>query len=261
MRPKLACDCGAYFTLRADHVGPTVACEECAEVLIGTQRFRRRWQDAATRVKDPWSLITHLAGLVFAVVASIVLVSLAASRASSWHVVAFAIYGASLIQVYVASCLYHWLDLSRRGNRMLRRLDAMAIFVMIAGCYTPLCLVPLRGVWGWSLLVAIWGLALVGWCMALLWLHPPRWVWAAVYVGMGSLALVAIGPLVQVFSWGGLWWFFLGGASYALGALLWAYRWPNPTPAFAYHEVFHLFVLGGSVSHYIMMHSYVLEMA
>ena len=104
--------------------GTAVACPQCYEILIGTNRFRRRWTDVAFRLKDPWSMITHAAGVAFGVVVLVLLVSFAAFQATPWHVVGFTIYGVSVILLYGASTVYHWLDISRRGNRFLERLDS-----------------------------------------------------------------------------------------------------------------------------------------
>ena len=258
MRPTIACECGAYVPLRADHVGPTVFCPECHRVLLGTDRFRRRARDVLLGLKDPASMLTHAVGVLLGAAALVLLVTFASRHATAWHVVGFAIYGASLVLLYGASTLYHWLDLSRRGNALLQRFDQMMIFVLIAGTYTPVCLVTLRGGWGWSILGVVWGLTVAGWLMAHLWQQAPDWMWAAVYLAMGWVGMVALWPMVQAFHGTGLAWLFLGGGGYTLGALVFAMRWPNPARWFAHHEVFHVLTLAGSVSHYFLMQNHVL---
>jgi len=258
VRLKVACECGAYVSIPDGHVGMTLGCLECGEVLVGTQRFRRRKRDVLFRLKDPASMLTHALGVAFGVVVLVVLDAYAAFHATPWHVVGFTIYGVSLILLYGASTVYHWLDISRRGNALLERFDAMMIFVLIAGTYTPVCLVSLRGPWGWSIFGVVWGLTFAGWLMAVLWLRAPNWLWAAIYVAMGWVGMVALWPMMEVFDTVAFTWLFAGGIAYTLGAVVFAVRWPNPTRWFAHHEVFHVLTLGGSVAHYVLMQQYVL---
>ena len=181
------------------------------------------------------------------------------SRGDPWRVVGFSIYGASLILLYSASTIYHWQALPPRGEDILKRLDHVAIFVLIAGTYTPVCLVTLRGGWGWSVLGLVWGLALLGLLLKLFFQHLPRWSSTALYVGMGWIAVVAVVPLVQSLPVSGLMWLVAGGVLYTLGAVIYAVKWPDPAPqVFGFHEVFHVFVLAGSITHFVFMMRYVL---
>ncbi len=181
------------------------------------------------------------------------------SRGDPWRVVGFSIYGASLILLYSASTIYHWQALPPRGEDILKRLDHVAIFVLIAGTYTPVCLVTLRGGWGWSVLGLVWGLALLGLLLKLFFQHLPRWSSTALYVGMGWMAVVAVVPLVQSLPVSGLMWLVAGGVLYTLGAVIYAVKWPDPAPqVFGFHEVFHVFVLAGSITHFVFMMRYVL---
>jgi hemolysin III len=181
------------------------------------------------------------------------------SRGDPWRVVGFSIYGASLILLYSASTIYHWRALPPRGEDILKRLDHVAIFVLIAGTYTPVCLVTLRGGWGWSVLGLVWGLALLGLVLKLFFQHLPRWSSTALYVGMGWMAVVAVVPLVQSLPVSGMIWLVTGGVLYTLGAVIYAAKWPNPAPrVFGFHEVFHVFVLAGSITHFVFMMRYVL---
>ncbi len=184
------------------------------------------------------------------------------SRGDPWRVVGFSIYGASLILLYSASTIYHWQALPPRGEDILKRLDHVAIFVLIAGTYTPVCLVTLRGGWGWSVLGLVWGLALLGLVLKLFFQHLPRWSSTALYVGMGWMAVVAVVPLVQSLPVSGMIWLVTGGVLYTLGAVIYAAKWPNPAPrVFGFHEVFHVFVLAGSITHFVFMMRYVLPRA
>ena len=209
------------------------------------------------RAKDPASCYSHFLGVVLSITGLVTL--LVESRGDPWRVVGFSIYGASLILLYSASTIYHWQALPPRGEDILKRLDHVAIFVLIAGTYTPVCLVTLRGGWGWSVLGLVWGLALLGLLLKLFFQHLPRWSSTALYVGMGWMAVVAVVPLVQSLPVSGLMWLVAGGVLYTLGAVIYAVKWPDPAPqVFGFHEVFHVFVLAGSITHFVFMMRYVL---
>ncbi|QGY39282.1 hemolysin III family protein [Pseudodesulfovibrio cashew] len=209
-------------------------------------------------LRDPLSGLTHLIGAVLAVFATIFLVLRAVSPAMPWHIVTFSIFGGAMILLYTASTLYHWLPVSERGVRLLRRVDHSMIFFYIAATYTPICLIPLRGPWGWSLFGVVWGLALAGIGMKVFWLHAPRWLSTAVYLAMGWLVLVGIYPLCLALSVPALVWLVAGGVVYSLGAVIYAFKWPDPLPRrFGFHEIFHLFVIGGSACHFVVMYCFI----
>ena len=213
------------------------------------------------RLREPVSGLTHLAGAALALVALAVMVSAAATQATAWHVVSFSIYGTSLVLLYLASSLYHLLPLSPEGVRKLRRLDHMAIFLLIAGSYTPFCLVPLRGPWGWSMFGVVWGLAAAGIVLKILWLQAPRWVTAGIYLGMGWVVIIAVHPLVQALPRGGMFWMAAGGLCYSGGAVIYATRRPDPWPGvFGFHEIWHLWVMAGSACHFWAIFHYILPM-
>lgn len=145
---------------------------------------------ARLRLREPFNGLSHLCGAGLGIAALVLLVSVA--RGNLWHVSGFAVYGATLILLYLASALYHLLPLSERGVERLRTCDRIGIYLLIAGTYTPLCLVPLRGAWGWSLLSVVWGLALVGIAGEVAWRTAPEWVGIGLYVLMGWLAVVGV---------------------------------------------------------------------
>ena len=208
------------------------------------------------RAKEPFNSYSHMLGVLLSAMALVALV--VESRGHPWQLVGFSIYGASLILLYSASTIYHWLHLSPRGNDFLRRLDHVAIFILIAGSYTPVCLVTLRGGWGWSLFAVVWSVALAGAVLKLFFEHLPAWATAALYVAMGWLAVIAIGPLVRSFPPTGLMWLVAGGLAYTAGALIYALERPDPFPeVFGHHEIFHIFVLAGSLLHFVFMARYV----
>jgi hemolysin III len=203
-------------------------------------------------LREPVSGLTHLVFAVFAVIGATVLITLAAVYRKLWHLGAFIVYGLSLVLLYLASSLYHLLPVSGKAQRALRQLDHVAIFLLIAGTYTPLCLVPLRGPWGWSLFSAVWALAVVGMFQAIFAVDAPRWLVASLYLGLGWLIVVAIWPLVHLVSPEGVFWFFLGGGFYSAGAVIYALKRPDPVPeVFGFHEIFHILVMLGSIAHFL----------
>ena len=210
------------------------------------------------KVRDPVNGFTHLIGALLSVAALVVLVYVAANKGTPWHIVSFAVFGASLILLYTASTLYHLLPLSEKGTRELKRVDHMMIYVLIAGTYTPLCLVALRGVWGWSILGAIWGLAVLGVIMKIFWLNAPRWVSTLFYLVMGWLVVIAIPPMLHSVPLKGIFWLAAGGLLYTVGGIIYGMKKPNLFKGFGFHEIFHLFVIAGSMNHFWLMYRYIL---
>jgi hemolysin III len=209
------------------------------------RRPRRR------RLREPVNGLTHLFG---AALAAAGLVALVAAGGDALRTTAFAIYGASLVLLYLASSAYHLLPLSPRGVARLRRFDHLMVFVLIAGTYTPVSLLALEGAWGWAIFGGAWGLALLGFAQAFLWMDAPRWLSTGLYLAAGWVGLVAIVPLARTLPAAGVFHLFAGGVVYSLGAVVYARKRPDPWPGrFGFHELWHLFVLGGSAFHYAMM--------
>jgi hemolysin III len=210
------------------------------------------------KLKDPLSGLTHLFGIILSIIGLVLLVYRAAVAGKPWHVVTFAIFGASMICLYTASTLYHWLPLSDKGTGILRKFDHTMIFILIAGTYTPICLIPLRGPWGWSLFGCIWGLAILGIGFKMIWFKAPRWLSTLIYIVMGWLVIIAIWPLIQLLPLAGLMWLLAGGLFYTMGAVIYGIKKPNPWPGvFGFHEIFHIFVILGSFSHFWMMYRFI----
>lgn len=204
------------------------------------------------RIKEPFCGLSHGVGIVLSVIALILL--LGASRGRPWHVASFAIYGASLLALYTASTLYHSLHVSSRREESLMRLDHVAIYGLIAGSYTPICLLALRGAWGWGLLLFIYALAAVGIAVTLKWKSAPDWIRVALYVLMGWASLIAFGPLREALSPAGMAWLVGGGLVYSVGTIIFALDRPHLWPGkFSAHDLWHLFVLGGSACHFVVM--------
>ena len=210
------------------------------------------------RLKEPISGLTHFIAAILSAVGLILLICRSINPVKPLHLVTFSIFGSAMILMYVASTLYHWLPLSEKGIERLRKFDHKSIFIFIAATYTPVCLIALRGVWGWGLLVSIWGLATVGILIKIFWFDAPQWFSTVLYILAGWLVLVCVLPLSNVLQLRALIWMFMGGVFYTIGALIYALRRPNPWPNFfGSHEIFHVFVMMGSFSHFWLMYKYI----
>jgi hemolysin III len=206
-------------------------------------------------MREPVNAWTHLVGVVLSAVGLVVLLVIAIEHRSVRQIVAYSVFGGSLVLMYGASALYHSLGFSERGLANLRRLDHMMIYVLIAGTYTPIGLVLLRSRLAWGLLVAIWVIAALGILQKVAWMRAPRWLSVAQYLGMGWLGVLVARPLLRVAPAGFFVWLITGGVFYSVGALVYAAKWPRAAPdsaprVFGFHEIWHLFVLAGSFSHY-----------
>ena len=196
--------------------------------------------------------VTHGVGAVLSIAGLVIMVTLAALRGNAWHVVSCSIFGASLVFLYTSSTLYH--SITHPGaKKVLRVFDHSAIFLLIAGTYTPFTLVSLRGGWGWTLFVIVWGLALVGVVYKITAKRRYRLLSVVLYVGMGWLVLVAIKPMVSSVATPGLLLLLAGGLFYTLGLIF--YVWKRLPYS---HAVWHLFVLAGSISHFFAVLLYVI---
>lgn len=211
-------------------------------------------------LREPMNGLTHCAGAVLAVLALAALMIRVTTPPMPWHIVGFAVFGAGMVLLYTASTLYHWLPLSAAGTRLWRRIDHSMIFIYIAASYTPICLVPLRGAWGWTLFGVVWGVALLGLGIKIFWLEAPRWLSTGLYVGMGWVALTAIYPLLQIMPVAALLWLIGGGILYTVGAVIYALKRPNGR-WLGFHEVFHLFVIAGSACHFWLMYHYIAQLS
>ncbi len=219
-------------------------------------------KDQKKRLREPVNGLTHLAGALLASVGLIVLLATAVRAGRVDQIVAFGVFGFSLIALYTASTLYHLLPLSPHGIARLRRLDHMMIFVLIAGTYTPFCLLALDGAWQAGLLALIWSLALCGILLKLLWMDAPRWLSVVLYLGMGWVALVAAPALFRAVPIGGMAWVLAGALVYSAGALIYGLKRPNPLPGvFGFHELWHLFVMAGSACHFWAVLGYIAPLA
>lgn len=210
-----------------------------------------------TKMKEPMNALTHLIGDILSIIGLVFLLYYAIVRGTPWHIVSFSVFGVSLILLYTASTLYHALKVSEKKTEILHRIDHMMIYVLIAGTYTPVCLLPLRGVWGWSLLISIWTIAIVGILLKIFWFDAPRWLSTLFYIAMGWLVIVAFYPLMNALSPQELAWLVIGGILYTIGGIIYATKRPKINlKFFGFHEIFHLFVLGGSICHFWFILNY-----
>jgi hemolysin III len=201
---------------------------------------------------EKFNTYSHLAGALLALAGSVVLVMLGVLGGDVWKIVSFAIYGATLVLLYGFSALYH--NAARgKAKLILQKFDHNAIYLLIAGSYTPFTLVSLRGPWGWSLFGVVWGLALLGISQELLLNQKTRLVSLVIYILMGWVALVAVVPLVAVLSWSGFAWLAAGGLAYTVGIIFFVYENKHSH----WHGIWHLFVLAGSTLHYCAILLYV----
>ena len=209
------------------------------------------------QVKDPMSALTHFIGFLAVIPVGL---SLQEQAQTKVQMVAFIIFSISLMLLYGASTIYHLLKLSAEKTAFLRRIDHMMIFILIAGTYTPVCLVTLAGKWGYILLSLIWVIAIAGVFMKMFWMGAPRWLSTMVYVVMGWLSITAFVPLMKAVGWGGFGMLLGGGIAYTVGALIYAMKKPNLAflKSFGFHEIFHVFVIIGSAFHIGFMFLYVL---
>lgn len=195
--------------------------------------------------------ITHGTGVGLSIAALVILVVFAAKRSDVWKVVSFSIYGATLISMYLCSTLYHAFR-NPKLKRFFRILDHSNIFLLIAGTYTPVTIGTIRGGWGWTLFGVIWGLAILGINLKIFALGKLKWLSILIYILMGWMILIAINPLRKTMDSTFLAWMLIGGACYTLGVLFYLFR---KLPY--HHSIWHLFVLGGSISHFFGMLSLV----
>ena len=209
-------------------------------------------------VKEPGSAITHFIGMIMAILAAIPLLVRASREPQPVYLISLGIFAISMILLYAASTFYHTFDLSPKINTILKKMDHMMIFVLIAGSYTPICLLVLERNIGLPLLALVWGIALVGILIKAFWINCPKWVSSVLYIGMGWTCVLAFGPIVGGLTTAEFGWLLAGGIIYTVGGVIYALKLPifnSRHKNFGTHEIFHLFVMGGSVCHFVVMFS------
>ena len=206
-------------------------------------------------MKEPVNTLTHFATLLASVGGLIFLVL------KTWHntpkLITMTVYGVSIIVLYGASSLYHWVKTTPRKNLILKKLDHIAIYLLISGSYTPVFYYGLTGTWRWAMLTAVWVLAFTGILLKIWFIAVPRYVSTVFYLTLGWIALVPFLHLFGNLPVGAVYMMFMGGVAYTVGAIIYATKCFNLFPnRFGFHEIFHLFVMAGSIIHFIMIVRY-----
>ena len=212
-------------------------------------------------IKEPGSAITHFIGMLMAIFAAVPLLIKAANEPSRIYIISLAIYAASLILLYAASTSYHTFDISPKVNTILKKVDHMMISVLIAGSYTPVCLLVLKGRTGIILLSIVWAIAIAGILIKAFWVYCPKWVSSVLYIGMGWTCVLAFTQILNNMSPAAFGWLLAGGIIYTVGGVIYALKLPtfnSKHKNFGSHEIFHLFVMGGSACHFIVMYAFLL---
>lgn len=208
-------------------------------------------------IREPGSAITHFIACLMAAIAASPLIAKAQSGMATAAVAIFAI---SMILLYGASTLYHSVNVADKFLRIFRKIDHMMIFVLIAGSYTPVCLIVLGGSMGYSLLALVWGVAIAGMLVNAFWITCPKWFSSIIYIAMGWICLLVFGTLWNALPHAAFGWLLAGGIIYTIGGIIYALKLPvfnSLHKYFGSHEIFHLFVMGGSICHFIFMYFYV----
>lgn len=210
------------------------------------------------RLKDPVSALTHFAGFLAAITGlPVLLIRAAAYGCGTADMYACAVFMLSMILLYGASSAYHSFDISEKANLVLKKIDHLSIFVLIAGSYTPVCILGLGGVKGIILLTAIWTVAAAGMVFKLFWVTCPRWVSSVIYMCMGWMCAAVIPDLLHHLGLAAFLWLLAGGLLYSAGSVIYASKKDLlVTEGFGSHEIFHCFVLAGSICHFIFMYFY-----
>lgn len=211
-------------------------------------------------LKDPGSAITHFIGMMMAIFSAIPLLIRALQHPEKVYVVSLAVFIVSMILLYLASTVYHSFDISAHTNKILRKIDHMMIFILIAGTYTPVCLLVLKPDMGRLLLCLIWGIAIAGILIKAFWITCPKWFSSVLYISMGWTCVLAFSQLLNSLSTAAFGWLLAGGLIYTIGGIIYALKLPlfnSRHKNFGSHEIFHLFVMGGSFCHFIFMYHFV----
>ena len=212
-------------------------------------------------IREPGSAITHFIGMMLAVFAAMPLLAKAGMTGNSADVTAMMIFALSMVSLYGASTLYHSINVTGRVLKIFKKLDHMMIFVLIAGSYTPVCMIVLGGESGYKLLAAVWGIALAGILIKAFWVTCPKWFSSVIYIAMGWVCVFVFGELLATLPRAAFLWLLAGGLFYTVGGVIYALKCPIfnlKHKWFGSHEIFHVFVMLGSACHFIFMYHYVL---
>ncbi len=212
------------------------------------------------KLKDPGSAITHFIGMLMALFAATPLIIRSLSAPDAIHAISLGIFIVSMIFLYAASTIYHTFDLSPVYNKILKKIDHCMIFVLIAGSYTPICLVVLHNMTGYILMAIVWGIAVIGIFFKLCWVTCPKWLSSTLYITMGWVCVLAFTQILNALPPVAFRWLLAGGIIYTVGGVIYALNLPIFNARHKYfgsHEIFHCFVMAGSICHFIMMFQYI----
>lgn len=215
------------------------------------------------KLKDPGSAITHFIALLLVVAGAVPLLLKAAGVSGPVHIVSMTVFVLSMAFLYAASTIYHSLDISESGNRRLRKMDHMMISVLIAGSYTPVCLIALNDTAGFWLCGGVWAAAILGIAVKICWITCPKWFSSVLYISMGWMAVLTLHEIYAALSRPAFIWLLAGGIIYTVGGVIYALKLPLFNARhrnFGSHEVFHLFVMAGSACHFVVMYQYLADM-
>jgi hemolysin III len=211
------------------------------------------------KMKEPVNTWTHFISFVAAIVGLVFLIIM--SKNNIPKLITMTIYGLSMILLYGASFIYHWVRTTPQKELFLKKIDHIAIYFLIAGSYTPVFYYGLEGAWRWTMLILVWSLALLGMALKIWFIHAPRYVSAGFYVSLGWIALVPFLQLIKHLPTGAIILMAVGGVIYTMGAVIYATKIFDFFPKrFGFHEIFHLFIAAGSIVHFIMIYIYIVPM-
>lgn len=207
-------------------------------------------------IREPFNSLSHLFAAIAAIFGTIYLLIVGWGQQNFW--IPFLVYGMSVILLFTSSALYHFSNGDDKKLLKLRKLDHSAIYLLIAGSYTPICVYFFSGFWQWGLLTIIWSLAIIGIVVKLFIIRAPRWVTAGVYLVMGWLCVIGFNEIINNMPLGAIIWLALGGLFYTIGAIIYITKRINILPGvFGFHEIWHIFVILGALSHFILMIRYI----
>ena len=216
------------------------------------------------RIKDPGSATTHRIAMALSILGIAPLLIKASGAADNINLISLSIYIFAMVFLYIASTLYHSIDSTEKVNRRLRKMDHMAIFVMIAGSYTPLCLIALHNKTGYILCGIVWSVAVLGILFKMLWINTPKWISSVLYICMGCLCVLASTEIASALPKAALIWLIAGGVCYIAGGVIYGFKFTIFNAVhknFGSHEIFHIFIMLGSVCHFILMYCYLALMS
>lgn len=211
-------------------------------------------------IRDPGSALTHFIAMILTMLGAMPLLIKVSRSMNMTNTVAICIFILSMILLYAASSLYHSLNLAGKKLKFFKKIDHMMIFVLIAGSYTPICIISLANQTGYILLTVVWGIAFAGIVFKLFWVTCPKWVSSLLYIAMGWACISVFGTLWIKLPHVAFWWLLIGGIIYTAGGVIYALKlsvFNSKHKYFGSHEIFHLFVMGGSFCHFMCMYSIV----